>query len=234
MKKIIKRLLVLICGLAMLQACSKDDYYVDGGLADPVYNGTIYNYLEEKKLYFDTIKHIVDLAGLKDMFSNDTITFFAPTDDAVKQAMLAINAVRWSLDQDSVHIDDIGQEVWRKFLGMYIMEGKRVAGTFPRVNPDNISAFPGINYVMLDGYILNIGLVYTNYNGVEAVGPRLLQLTDITFDPSNFRNNPYVMIASSDIQPKNGVIHALKNNHLLGFRGGEFLRVALDYLNTKE
>ncbi|WP_157986657.1 fasciclin domain-containing protein [Chitinophaga alhagiae] len=233
MKKIFQWPLALICLVLFTQACKKD-YYVDGGLANPYYNGTIYDYLTEKTLYFDTIKQIIDLAGLKDMMTSDTVTFFSPTDDVIRVAMNDLNAQRYATMKDSVDIADIGPEVWRQFLGMYIMQGKRVAGSFPRVSPENISAFPGINYIMLDGYILNIGLDYTSYNGVEAVGPRILTVTDITYDPTNFRNNPRVRVVSSDIQPKNGVVHALSISHYFGFRRGEFTRIAADYLKSKE
>lgn len=229
MKKIFRWTLVLTCIVMLTQACKKD-YYVDGGLANPHYNGTIYDYLTEKKLYFDTIKQIIDLAGMKDMMTSDTITFFSPTDEVIRVAMNELNAVRYATMKDSVKMSDLGPEVWRKFLSMYILRGKRVAGTFPRVSTENISAFPGINYIMMDGYILNIGLEYTSYNGVEAVGPRILTVTDVTFDPSNFRNNPKVRVVSSDIQPKNGVIHALSISHYFGFRRSEFTRIALDYL----
>ncbi|RPE08537.1 hypothetical protein EGT74_15970 [Chitinophaga lutea] len=233
MKKIFQWPLALCCLVLFSQSCKKD-YYVDGGKANPIYNGTIYDYLTEKTMYFDTIKAIVDLAGMKDMMTKDTITFFAPSDDVIRDAMNLVNLNRFIAGKDSVKISDIGQEVWRKFLGMYVMKGKHTAGTFPRVSYNNINAFPGINYVMLDGYILNIGLEYTTYNGVEAVGPRILYVTDITFDPTNFRNNPRVRVVSSDIQPKNGVVHVLSIQHNFGFRTDDFLRIALDYLNSKD
>ncbi len=234
MKKIFACMLFLAAGCMLFSSCKKDEYYKDGGLANPIYNGTIYDYLTEKTLYFDSVKHIIDLAGMKDMFTNDTITFFAFTDDAIKAAMDDLNAQRFMNQEDSVKMEDLGAEVWKQFISMYILRGKRLAGSFPRMARDNIRAFPGINYIMLNGYILNIGLEYTNYRGVEAIGPRILYLTDVTFDPRDFRNNSNVRVASSDIQPRNGVIHALTYLHVLGFRGGEFRRVALDYLRTNE
>lgn len=233
MKKTLACLPILAAACLLFASCKKE-YYKDGGLANPVYNGTIYDYLTEKTMYFDSVKHVIDLAGMKDMFTNDTITFFAFTDDAIKAAMNEVNAHRFAAQEDSVTMDDIGPEVWKQFISMYILRGKRMAGSFPRVARENIRAFPGINYVMLSGYILNIGLEYTNYRGVEAIGPRILYLTDVTFDPTDFRNNSNIRVASSDIQPHNGVVHALNYLHTLGFRGGEFRRVALDYLRTKE
>lgn len=233
MKKIIASMLLLLAGGILFISCKKE-YYKDGGLANPVYNGTIYEYLTEKTLYFDSVRHIIDLAGMKEMFTKDTITFFAFTDDAIKSAMDDLNAQRFANREDSVTMDDLGPEVWKQFISMYVLRGKRLAGSFPRVARENIRAFPGINYVMLNGYILNIGLEYENYRGVEAIGARILYLTDVTFDPQDFRKNIAVRVASSDIQPKNGVIHALNYLHTLGFRPAEFRRVALDYLRTQE
>lgn len=215
--------ILLLVGL-LISACKKD-YYIDGGLADPHYNGTIYDYLVKNPYLFDTVAFIVEKAGLKDMLQNDSVTFFAPTDQSIGDALLALNRERYRSVEDSAHLSDIPGSVWRDFLMRYIMKGKHTANQFARVDPANWYAYPGINYVMANGYILNIGLIYQNYNNVEAVGARILLLTDITFDPVTFRNNPYVNVASSDIQPTNGVIHALNIHHTFGFRG-DFVRVA--------
>ncbi|HEY9261384.1 fasciclin domain-containing protein [Chitinophaga sp.] len=216
--------ILLLVGLLM-SACKKD-YYVDGGLADPHYNGTVYDYLVKNPYLFDTIAFIVEKAGLKDMLQNDSVTFFAPTDQSIGDALGQLNEYRYIMVEDSAHLSDIPGSVWRKFLMRYIMKGKHTANQFARVDPNNVYAYPGINYVMAEGYIVNIGLIYQNYNGVEAVGARVLRLTDITYDPVTYRNNPYVMVASSDIQPTNGVIHALNIKHTFGFRG--------DFLNAAE
>lgn len=228
MKRLHLIVAVLITTL-LLNACKKD-YYVDGGLADPHYNGSIYDYLVNTPYWFDTISYIIDRAGMKEILQRDTVTFFSPTDDAVKVVMNALNEYRYYNVQDSVHLQDIDPEVWKHFLSMYILKGKYLAKQFARVDPVNVYAYPGINYVMDGGYVLNIGLIYQNYNNVEAVGPRIIRLTDITYDPQNFQNNPSIIVATSDIQPKNGVLHVLNNNHVFGFRGGTFIRLAQQYL----
>ncbi|WP_344978586.1 hypothetical protein [Compostibacter hankyongensis] len=225
------KMLLLICGLAgVLSAGCQKDYYADGGLADPHYAGSIYDYLANDPYYFDTITYIIDRAGMKTVLQEDTVTFFSPTDDAIKGAMDDLNSYRYTNLEDSVHLEDISPEVWRYFLSMYILEGKFTANKFPRVDPNNIFSYPGINYVMYDGYVLNIGLIYQDYGGAEAVGARILNLTDITYNPSDFRKDPKVQIATSDIQPLNGVLHVLKNSHVFGFRQGEFKRIAEQYL----
>ncbi|MGO4290931.1 fasciclin domain-containing protein [Chitinophaga sp. RAB17] len=222
--------ILLLVGL-FISACKKD-YYIDGGLADPHYNGTIYDYLVKNPYLFDTVAFIVEKAGMKDMLQNDSVTFFAPTDQSIGDALRALNELRYRMVEDSAQLSDIPGSVWRDFLLRYIMKGKHTANQFARVDPANWYAYPGINYVMANGYILNIGLQYQNYNGVEAVGARILLLTDITFDPVTFRNNPYVNVASSDIQPTNGVIHALNIRHTFGFRG-DFVRTAEQVLQNQ-
>ncbi len=226
-------LFLSVVTMAGWTSCSKD-YYADGGLSNPYYDGSIYDYLAAKPYYFDTIVYIIDRSGLKEMLETDTVTFFCPTDVSIGEAMEGLNAFRYRNVEDSVHLEDISPEVWKKFLSMYILEGKYTANKFPRVDPENIFSYPGINYVMLNGYILNIGLMYYDYGGAEAVGPRILTLTDITYNPKNFRVDPHVQVATSDIQPKNGVLHVLKNHHVFGFRGGEFTRIAEQYLLLEE
>lgn len=220
---------MLLIATLLLNACRKD-YYVDGGLADPHYNGSIYDYLVNTPYWFDTVSYIIDRAGMKEMLQRENVTFFSPTDDAVKVVMNALNEYRYYNVQDSVHLEDIDPEVWKHFLSMYVLKGKYLAKQFARVDPVNVYAYPGINYVMDGGYVLNIGLIYQNYNNVEAVGPRIIRLTDITYDPQNFQNNPSTIVATSDIQPTNGVLHVLNNNHVFGFRGGTFIRLAQQYL----
>ncbi|WP_188315826.1 fasciclin domain-containing protein [Chitinophaga agrisoli] len=220
---------MLLLVILLFNACKKD-YYVDGGIADPHYNGSIYDYLKGNPYWFDTVTYIIERAGMKEMLQNDDVTFFSPTDDAVKVVMDELNEYRYFNVKDSVHLEDIDPKVWKYFLSMYVLKGKYLAKQFARVDPVNIYAYPGINYVMDNGYVLNIGLVYENYNNVEAVGPRTIRLTDITYDPQNFQNNPNIKIATSDIQPKNGVLHVLNNSHALGFRVGSFILTAEQYL----
>ena len=223
--------ILLIAGL-LFSGCKKD-YYIDSGLADPHYKGTIYDYLVQNPDLFDTVAYVVEKAGLKEMLQNDSVTFFTPTDQSIVDAMNDLNSYRHVMVEDSVKLADIPPKVWKKFLTMYMLKGKYTANKFARIDPVNVYAYPGINYVMNSGYILNIGLIYQNYNGVEAVGARILQLTDITYDPVTFANNPKVLVMTSDIQPTNGVLHVLNFRHAFGFRGGEFVRVAEQELQNQ-
>ena len=74
---------IIACILLITTACKKDEYYVDGGRANPVFDGDILAYLESKPMEFDTIAQIVKLAGLEETFRNEEFTFFAPRDENI-------------------------------------------------------------------------------------------------------------------------------------------------------
>lgn len=233
-KRLTLPLVLALAGVMLIWSGCKKAYFQDAGIANPHYNGSIYDYLAHQPYWFDTITYIIDHSGLKDVLQHDTVTFFSPTDDAVKQAMNTLNAYRYANLEDSAHLQDIDSTVWKYFLSMYILNGKHLAASFARVDPTNIFAYPGIDYIMYGGYILNIGLIYQGYSGAEAVGPRIISVTDITYNPANYRSCPTITVMTSDIQPTNGVIHVLNNSNILGFRSGEFARIAEQHLRAKK
>lgn len=219
----------LLVGLLILASCNKD-YFEDGGTSKADYEGSIYDYLEANPYWFDTLTYIIDRAGMAEKLQEDTITFFAPTDDAIKRVMESLNDYRYRRVEDSVHLEDIDPEVWKYFISMHILDGKFKAEDFARVDPDNIYAYSGIDYFTSEGFIVNIGLVYEDYKGVKAVGARIIRLTDITADPNHFINCPSVTVMTSDIQPENGILHILNNNYVLGFETDRFVQMAEQYL----
>jgi len=221
----------LLMLVTIVTSCQKkEDYFKDGGISKANYDGSIYDYLKSHPYWFDTVTYIIDQAGMREMFEEDTITFFSPTDDAVEVAMEALNDYRYTHVEDSVHIEDIDPHIWRYFLSMHVLKGKFLAKDFARVDPDNIYAYPGIDYFTSEGFIVNIGLVYGDYKGVKDVAARIIRLTDITADPEHFRNCPSVTVMTSDIQPQNGVLHVLNNSYALGFQVDRFVNMAEQYL----
>jgi len=63
---------------------------------------------------------------------------------------------------------------------------------------------------------MNVGVVYGDANGVKYVGPRQILYSYIYDITVSDLKNAYV--ATSDIQPKNGVVHVLRmTDHDFGF-----------------
>ncbi|MEJ7558996.1 MAG: fasciclin domain-containing protein [Pedobacter sp.] len=223
MKNLIKRYFtsVAVCSFLltmMISSCSKD-YFVDGGPSKAEYNGTVLQYLESNPK-FDTIAQIVKLAGMEDVFNNDDITFFAPTDEVIRRTIGQVNSnvlfLRNGLNQqlfdlrkDTIRtLADVPSEIWRKYLMRYVFKGKNVLKDYPQLDFRLKPLYPGGFYTGINGDLSNIGVVYNSANSVAYTGYRQLSISYIP-DPANPLSFIPAAVASSDIQPKNGVVHAL-------------------------
>ncbi|GGE30297.1 MULTISPECIES: fasciclin domain-containing protein [Sphingobacterium] len=206
-------------GILFLSACSKDDYYEDGGLAKAEFDGSIIQYLETKPVLFDTIVEIIKLAGLEKDFQEKEFTFFAPADPDIKGLVRnQLNPTLFSNGLDTIKtLADVDGEIWRKYLLRHMFNGKNKLADYPQIDVDLLSTYPGQNYISLEGSVCNIGVVFNDIvqmNGSTVVsrlkykGYRQLQLSYIQNEsnPTAFLSYP---VSTSDIQPKNGVIHVL-------------------------
>jgi uncharacterized surface protein with fasciclin (FAS1) repeats len=225
MKNTIKKYITpIICSVILaitVSSCSKDNYYKDGGLANPHFNGTVLQYLQSNP-QFDTIAQVVKLAGMENIFSKEDITFFAPTDECIrrtigivngKQPDLAngLNQALFDLKKDTIKkLSDIPQQTWRKYLMRYVFKGKFLLKDYPQLDFSLRPLYPGGYYYGYNGDLANIGVVYSTANTVKYAGYRQLCIAEIS-DPSNpqFYYFSSAAVASSDIQPTNGVIHSL-------------------------
>lgn len=212
-------LMVVLGFTTLISSCSKDEYYIDGGKANPVFDGTVLQYLESNPK-FDTIAQIVKLAEMEDVFNNEEITFFAPTDEVIRRTIGIVNSrfddIRNKLNQqlfdenrDTIRVlSDIPPAIWRRYLMRYIRKGKLLAKDVPQLDYDLRPLYPGGYYFGYNGDLFNIGVVYNQANGVKYTGYR--QLT-ISFVPDQSLPNSYIAaaVATSDVQPKNGVVHVL-------------------------
>src|SRR5690625_3356996 len=109
---------IALMALSALSACNKD-YYEDSGLQIGMFKESGLSFLKEKPFYFDSLVVIIHLAELDQVLEDSSITFFAPTDHSIAKTMNGLNAVRHEKFEDSLTLEDIPKEVWRKFLNRY-------------------------------------------------------------------------------------------------------------------
>ena len=225
--KILHYLLAILLLAGTFTACKKD-YYEDSGLQKGVYSESTLAFLQEQPFFFDSVVTVIHLAGMDSVLEDSTITFFAPTNHAIAKAMNQINSERYSNFKDSLRLQDIPQEIWRKFLSRYIFREKNMLKDIARRNPSQLNVYPGMNLESWDGYIMNLGVVFSNYNGTKDVGPRQVTITDIgdLANPNNITSN----VATSDLQTKNGIIYVLDDNHEFGFSVFNFASVVNQYI----
>lgn len=239
--------LMMICAalLLLLNACKRDEYYIDGGRANPDYQGSMLQYLKDKKIPFDTVAQIVKLAGMEEQFSKENFTFFAFDDDVIKRTigdihtndrnknprLLSLNQMLYEAGKDTVKtLDQISPLIWRKYLQRYMFKGGNALKDYPQIDMDLKSIYPGALHYDYNNDVSNIGVVYNSANGIKYIGYRQLVFSYIP-DISKPNDNWYISyVASSDIKPTNGMVHTLRyQGAYLGFNFYEFFN---DVYNT--
>lgn len=220
-------LLLAVTVLTGLAACQKEkDYYLDSGLANPYFKGTVVDYMNAKPFYFDSLSLVAKLAGMDSILTNDTVTFFAPTDRSILRLIKRTNNELYSLRYDTIKtLQDVPATIWRKYLSRYIFHGINKLKDYPQIDYDLVLTYPGQGYLSWDGTPMNIGVVYHDDNGVKYVGYRQLSLAYIP-DVSNPVIGTWIIafVASCNILTDNGVVHVLNDEHTyFGFSKEEFV-----------
>lgn len=224
--------IIIVCAglLLMLAGCKKDNYYQDGGKANANYPGNMMEYLEAKKIPFDTIAQIVKLAGLQDTFRKSDFTFFAPDDDVIKRTIgnnktsSSLNYFLFYNGRDTVkNLSDIPPAIWKKYLQRYMFKGVNRLKDYPQIDFGLQNQYPGALYYSYSGDVVNIGVVFQDANNVKYIGERNLWISYI-LDINNAQSAALrTQISSSDIKPTNGVVHSLQyNDSYFGFIQSDF------------
>lgn len=217
-----RNLLVLVTAVVFLltSACNKE-YYEDTGVLNPNYEGTILEYLKSRSDMFDTTVRVVDLAGMNDVLDKENVTFFAPTSSSISRSVRSLNRYLAQNGRDTVkELSQIKPEVWRKTLSLYIFNGVSRLKDYPQLDTMSYVAFPGQSYTSYgsEGRIMNIGVLYNDAVNdnitIKYAGYRQLYLSYIKDFSKPQQSMINIPVASSDITPKNGVIHVLRQNTL--------------------
>ena len=237
MNKLNKNVILLVVAILIISmafSCKKYEHYIDGGTKDAKFDGTILKYLQSKPLYFDTLAQVVKLAGMEDVFNNDNITFFAPPDPTIGQAIRTLNKQLLLNGRDSVKtLTDIKPATWKTILSMYIFKGTNRLKDYTQVDTLALNTYKGQGYISYNTAPMNIGVVYNDaVSGtvrVKYAGYRQLMISyipDLT-KPQSFWTN--ALVSSSDINPTNGIVHSLKiEKHSFGFSSNYFNSIAIE------
>lgn len=219
MKKIALGVLAAILAISFF-SCKKD-YYFDTGVHEAKYNGTILQYLKSNKVMFDTTLQVINLAGMENVLENEKVTFFAPTSSSIVKSVRYLNQYLRVLGQDTVKdYRQIKTAVWRKILSQYIFKGANRLKDYPQLDTLAYTAYPGQAYASYDGEIMNIGVTYNDAGGVKYAGYRQLCLSYIQDRTQPTQSLINAVVATSDIQPTNGVIHVLRQSQLVLVKDG--------------
>lgn len=216
--------IALIVTSMFLGNCTDDSYLKDGGTSNPYFDGNIMEFLRSRSNeddpnndYFSDLIEIIEITGMEEVFEQEDITFFAPTNWSIRGSMDFLNRSWYQMGNDSIKsLRQIKPEVWKELLSMYILRDKYLLKDIPQIDTTAIAAYPGQTYISYGGLPMNAGVVYGDVNGVKYVGPRQILYSYIYDITINDMQNAYV--ATSDIQPNKGAIHVIRlTDHSFGF-----------------
>lgn len=198
-------------------SCKKNAYFHDSGTHEADYDGSVFEYLQNHKYHqFDSLCKVIQLAGLEDVFHNESITFFAPADTTIKRTIQVINRNFYNRGKDTItSLHQLSSKFWKKQLSYYLFKGERRLKDYPQIDPGLIQTFPGQFYDSYQGKKMLIGVIFNSAGGVQYAGYRQIIINYFSgvLPPTGVLSYAN-LIATSDIHPKNGIIHALQYSNL--------------------
>lgn len=225
--KVLPKIIAGMCVAFALTNCQDESYLIDTGVHDPNFDGSIMQYLESRPDYFSKTVQVIKIAGLEDVLDKETVTFFAPTDWSIDNSVNRLSSYLYQNGGDSIKdYRQIKPSVWREFLSMYIVPDKYLLKDIPQLDTLMVSSYPGQAYYSYGGRPMNMGVVYSDANGVKYAGSRQILYSYISDFATMDMKNAYV--ATCNIEPRNGAVHVIRfTDHAFGFYPEVFRRRAL-------
>lgn len=209
MKKV---LLILFTGILLYSCDTRQDVY-DTGISDPCFEGTMMDYLRSDDYNWKLTVEMIERAGLTDLFEGKVDTLPEITFWGFK----SYSVLLYLLENDLESVDELTPSECRESVLKHVTKGKHLKDSFAfrDVNFDiNDARQTGVvEYATLGKNKLKPYREKTAYAGVPDAGAVIMYLFSTTY---NWGEGIMVPMATPDIQPYNGVVHALNYNYRLG------------------
>ena len=210
------KVIVLLIAFACF-ACTTKQEVIDGGISSPYYDGSIMDYLRSNEEQWGYTVEMIERAGLVDLFEGqvDTVpelTFFAPPSWSVFRYIMDLkyegtSEVRYE------SIQDLPVEMCRELILKHVVIGKYLKEDIAFRNMDyDIFAEEqdgGTHFTCMEGNEVIAYLEQNDYKGFPGVGAIEMYLYSVSV-------GQMVPLATPDIQPRNGVVHALNYGYDFG------------------
>ena len=194
---------------AILTACDPKQEVIYTGTANPHFDGTMMDYLRSDAYNWALTVKAIEYAGLTDLFEGqvDTaraITFWGPKSYSIQ---------RYLWDQGKEVVTDIPASQMRALILRHVVIGKFLKEDIAFRNMSYLITDPrqdgGTLFTCIAGNRVKAYKNTSSYEGVPEAGPVTLHLHSMTLDQM-------VPMATPDIQPRNGVVHALDYGYRFG------------------
>lgn len=223
-----KRLIILAAAIFCIFSCDTKFDTIDTGVANGRFNGNMYDYLASDSYNWDSIRLMIDKAGLTDLFKGtragyEKITFFGPTNHSIRRWMIDnhpdnINLWRDKDGNKHLTIADLTIEQCHDFVMRHVLKGKTMREEFPygKLTYDDWGYLTNVNgggeFTAELGNKVWICCAQIAYKDIVEAGPKVLKIRPVT----NYGYGAMIEVASADIEPDNGVVHALQYSYTFG------------------
>lgn len=228
MKNIMQYIVIAAIGCLALGGCETKQDWLDTGISSPYHDCSIMEYLRQDTANWQLTVALIERAGLTPLFEGQDedypeITFFAPPSFSIlryvwdRASGKDVGNQRPLTEEEKNHPERLVQALdpdWcREMVMRHVVKGKHLKESFAFRDMDyEIIAEEqtgGTDLVCESGNRLRVWREKSDYGGVSGAGAVTMYL--YSFDA--MQNVP---LASPDIQPLNGVVHALNYNYVLG------------------
>lgn len=201
MKRIIYIAILSGVFILLFGACTKDNF-IKTGLSNGRFDGNMMEYMKAPghSYDWDSTVLLIERAGLVDLFEgreHKEITFFGPTNHSIR---------RWMVNKRHSRIQDLDPELCRTILLRHVVVGKYTRDDFPRgmasVDITNPIGEGGEVYTTIGGNRIWAYTFREAWNKVPDTGAVALYITSVD-------KKKKINIASTNIEPDNGVVHSL-------------------------
>ncbi len=208
MAKLIRNWLLLVA-VIHLQSCTKQEV-IDTGVSSARFEGTVMDYLRSDDYNWKLTCELIEHAGLEALFAGKEvqypeITFFGFTSQSVQRFLLESQYKDTSAGVFR-QVSDLPVELARELVLRHVVAGRYLKVDFGFLDPAQPlnSPLQGGGKVMttLAGNSIRAFCESSSYGSENTGGPVHMRLYSITA-------RRRIPVASPDIQPDNGVVHAL-------------------------
>ena len=218
------RSIVFSVVVLFLFSCNTKYNIIDTGLANGKFAGNMYEYLQSNHYDWDSTVLMIKKADLVDLFEGkragyEKITFFGPSNHSIRKYML---------DNGYTCVDEMGEELCYEMIMKCVVKGKYMREDIPAGKPvvntdtddewndklsENPDVYCGEGGVIFTGEMGNRFWIYSfqeSYEKVPGVGAVVLYIVSLE------TGGTQIDVASTNIEPTNGVVHSLHYNFVLG------------------
>ena len=186
-------------------SCTKDNF-IETGLSKGRFDGNMLEYMHSNPYDWDSTIILIKHAGLVSLFEGKDypmITFFGPTNHSIRL---------WMIQNGITNLQEVDPEDCKQMLLRHVVVGKYMRDDIPRGKgavDGGVVGTGGITYTAIGGNKIWAYTFRDQYNGVADIGAVTIKISSV----DQYRKFD---IASSTIEPDNGVVHSLHYNFVFG------------------